>query len=132
MMKKAVSTELAPNTPGLLSQAIEAGDLVFTSGFIHSTPDGKLVEGTIEEKVKQIMNNLQVVLHEAGVGFDQVVKAIVWVTDIADLPKVNEVYKTYFKEPLPAREGICVKALPLGASIEISMIAVREKVDKHN
>ncbi|MEO6508667.1 MAG: Rid family detoxifying hydrolase [Patescibacteria group bacterium] len=124
-MKKLISTDKAPGTPSLLSQAIEANGFVFTSGFIHTTLEGKLVEGTIEDKVRQIMKNLEAVLAAAQVNFDDVVKVIVWVTDIADLPKVNEVYKTYFTEPLPAREGICVKALPLGASIEISMIAAK-------
>ena len=125
-MKKRISTDKAPATPSLLSQAIEANGFIFTSGFVHSTSDGKLLKGSIDEKVHQIMKNLKAVLNAAGTDFDSVVKAIVWVTDIADLPKVNEIYKTYFTEPLPAREGICVKALPLGASIEISMIAVKE------
>jgi 2-iminobutanoate/2-iminopropanoate deaminase len=124
-MKKGISTDKAPGTPSLLSQAIEANGFIFTGGFIHSTLEGKLVEGSVDEKVHQIMKNLEAVLTAAGVGFNDVVKAIIWVTDIADLPKVNEVYKTYFTEPLPAREGICVKALPLGASIEISMVAAK-------
>lgn len=124
-MKKRITTEAAPNTNALLSQAIEANGFIFLSGFIHTTPDGKLVEGSTEEKVKQIMKNIEAVLQQAGVGLSNVVKVTVYVTDIAELPILNEVYKTYFTEPLPAREGICVKALPLGATIEISMIAAK-------
>ena len=125
-MRKRISTDKAPGTPSLLSQAIEAKGFIFTGGFIHATTDGKLVEGSVDDKVHQIMKNLEAVLTAAGVSFNNVVQAIVWVTDIADLPKINEIYKTYFIEPLLAREGICVKALPLGASIEISMVAVKE------
>ncbi len=71
------------------------------------------------------MKNLAAVLKAADADFSHVVKATVYVTDIAELPKLNEVYRTYFTEPFPAREGICVKALPKGASIEISMIAFK-------
>jgi len=124
-MKQAIRTDKAPGTESLLSQGIIANDFVFTGGFIHSTVDGKLVEGSVEDKVTQIMRNLEAVLKEAGLGFDAVVKATIYVTDISDLPLLNEEYKTYFTQPLPAREGICVKALPLGATIEISMVAAR-------
>lgn len=124
-MKQAIKTDKAPGTESLLSQGILAHNFLFTGGFIHSTAEGKLVEGSVEDKVRQIMKNLGVVLNEAGLGFDDVVKATIYVTDISDLPLLNEVYKTYFTQPLPAREGICVKALPLGATIEISMVAMK-------
>ena len=123
-MKQAVTTNKAPGTPSLLSQGIIANGFLFTAGFIHTTADGKLIEGSTEEKFRQIMKNLEEVLAAAGTDFDQAVKVIVYVTDIAELPVLNEVYKTYFTEPMPAREGICVKALPLGASIEVSMVAL--------
>lgn len=126
-MKQAIKTNKAPGTESLLSQGILANNFVFTGGFIHSTVDGKLVEGSVEVKVTQIMKNLEAVLNEAGLGFDDVVKATIYVTDILDLPLLNDVYKTYFTQALPAREGICVKALPLGASIEISMVALKKE-----
>lgn len=125
-MKQEITTNKAPGTPSLLSQAIIANGFIFTGGFIHSTVEGKLIEGSTEDKVRQVMKNLEEVLKAAGVGFENVVKATIYVTDIAELPVLNEVYKTYFTQPLPAREGICVKALPLGASIEISMVATTE------
>lgn len=124
-MKEEVVSDDVVKSPGLLSQAVISNGFIFLSGFIHSRSDGSLVEGTVEEKTTQIMKNLEAVLKAAGVDFNHVVKATVFVTDISDLPKVNEVYKTYFSEPFPAREGICVKALPKGASIEISMTAFK-------
>lgn len=123
-MKKKIETSEAPQAPGLLSQAIVSNGNIYVAGQIHSTSDGKLIGGSTEEKVHQVMKNLAAILKSAGLGFTDVVKVNVYVTDIADLPKLNEVYKTYFTaEPLPVREAVCVKALPLGASIEMSVIA---------
>ncbi|MBD3362287.1 hypothetical protein GF362_01050 [Candidatus Dojkabacteria bacterium] len=122
-MKKAVSTDKAPSAPSIYSQAIENGNLVFLSGQVHLTPDGELVEGSFKDKVDQIMNNLQTVLEEAELGFEDVVKVTVFLTNMEDYQRFNEIYVQYFDEPFPAREAVCVKALPLGAIIEISMIA---------
>ena len=119
-----IETPDAPTAPGLLSQAVVNNGLIYVAGQIHSNSDGKLIEGTIEEKVHQVMKNLDAILKAADSDFSHVVKVNVYVTDISELPKLNEVYKTYFtSEPLPAREAVCVKALPLGASIEMSLIA---------
>lgn len=123
IMKTAIKTSKAPVAPGLLSQATELDGLVITSGQIHLTPDGKLVEGTIEEKTKQVMSNLKEILAAAGLTFSDVLKVTVYVTDMAEYGDFNNVYKTYFEEPFPAREVVGVKELPLGASLEISMIA---------
>ena len=122
-MKQQITTNDAPKAPGLLSQGIASNGFVFVAGQIHSRPDGTLVEGTTEEKVQQIMSNVEAILTAAQVSLNDVVKVNVYVTDIAELPKLNEIYKTYFAEPLPVREAVCVKALPLGASIEMSVIA---------
>ena len=124
-MKEKVTTNKVVDTPSLLSQAIASNGFIYVSGQIHSTSDGILIEGSTEEKTHQIMKNLAAILEAAGADFNNVVKVTVYVTDIAELPKLNEVYKTYFSEPLPAREGICVKALPKGASIEISLVAIK-------
>jgi 2-iminobutanoate/2-iminopropanoate deaminase len=107
------------------SQAISTGNLVFTQGMIYLTPEGKLLEGTIEEKIKLILNNLKAVFEEAGTSFENVVKTTIYVTDMAAYGKVNEVYATYFSDPYPAREVVCVKQLPLNAEIEISMVALK-------
>lgn len=122
-MNTEVKTPKAPSAIGLLSQAVISNGFIYTAGQIHSTPDGKIFEGSTEEKTHLVMKNLLAILEAAGANFSQVVKATIYVTDISDLPKVNDVYKTYFTEPLPAREGVCVKALPLGATVEISMVA---------
>lgn len=126
MMHEEVVANDAQNAPGLLSQAIVAGGFIFTAGFIHVMPDGELIEGTTEEKFRQVMKNLGKVLEAAGADFSSVVKVTIYVTDIAMLPELNQAYKTYFSEPLPAREAVCVTTLPLGASIELSMIAVKK------
>ena len=87
------------------------------------TADGTLIEGSTEEKMKQIVKNITAILKAADTNINDIVKVTVYVTDISELPRINEVYKTLFKEPLPAREAVCVNALPLGASIEVSVIA---------
>lgn len=123
-MKTKIETSEAPAAAGLLSQAIVSNGTIYVAGQIHNTSDGKLVEGSVEEKVHQIMKNLQAILEAAKADFSHVVKVNIYVTDISDMPKLNEVYKTYFtNEPLPVREAVCVKALPLGATIEMSLMA---------
>lgn len=125
-MKTQVTSETAPPTKGFpLSHAISTDALVFTSGQIYLTSDMKLVEGSIEDKTHQVMKNLQAILEAAGVSFDHVVKSTIYVTNMEIYGKVNEVYASYLNEPYPAREVVCVAALPLGAEIEISMIAER-------
>lgn len=105
------------------SPYLEKNRFIFTSGQVHLNSEGKLLEGTIEEKTTQAMKNLEAVLEKAGVGFGDVVKATVYITDIDDYGKVSETYASFFSESFPAREIVCVRALPLGASVEISMIA---------
>lgn len=106
------------------SQAIIANNFVFTQGVICLTPEGKMLEGTFEEQVHQIMKNLVAILEEAKTSFENVVKTTIYVTDMSTYGKVNEIYKSYFSDPYPARETVCVKELPLGAKVEISMIAM--------
>ncbi|MDO8505363.1 MAG: Rid family detoxifying hydrolase [bacterium] len=124
-MKMKITTSKAP-LPGMSphSQAIIANNFVFTQGSICLTPEGMLLEGTIEEQIHQIMKNLQAILEKAETSFANVVKATIYVTDMSLYGKVNEVYGNYFSDPYPARETVCVKELPLGANVEISMIAI--------
>lgn len=126
-MKTKVLTDKAP-APGASphSQAIVSGNFVFTQGSIYLTSDGKLLEGTIEEQIHQIMKNLSAILEKAGVTFKDVVKTTIYVTDMSVYGKLNEIYGSYMSEPYPARETVCVKELPLGAKVEISMIASKE------
>jgi 2-iminobutanoate/2-iminopropanoate deaminase len=125
-MKTKIETTKAPaagTSPH--SQAIVANNFVFTQGSIYLTPEGKLLEGTTEEQVHQIMNNLQAILEAAGVSFYDVVKTTIYMTDMSLYGEVNKVYGSYFSDPYPAREAVCVKELPLGAKVEISMVAVK-------
>jgi 2-iminobutanoate/2-iminopropanoate deaminase len=124
-MKKEVSTPNADSVPGVLSQAIDTGSLVFVSGQIPITEKGEMIGETVEEKLTQIMKNIQAILKATDLDLDSIVKATVYVTDLAQMPDFNKVYPSYFTAPFPAREAVCVKALPLGATIEISVIASR-------
>lgn len=126
-MKQPASTNDAPSAPAFLSQAIVSNGFIFVSGQIHILPDNTLVGETTEEKVAQIMKNIEAILKAAGATLNDIVKAVIYVTDMSVMPELNKVYPTHFKEePYPVREAVCVKELPLGASIEISVVA--EKV----
>jgi 2-iminobutanoate/2-iminopropanoate deaminase len=128
MQRKAFSAEGAVSV-GPYSHAIETGDLIFLSG---QTPidggTGKLVEGNIEAQTRQCFKNLFNVLNAAGLTPDNVIKVNVFLTDMADFEKMNLVYKNQFSTPYPARTTIGVAALPLGARVEIEMIARRNIV----
>ncbi len=124
-MKTKVETTGAPKAAGPYSQAIVVDNMIFTAGQIHLTPDGTLLEGTIEDQTHQVMKNLKAVLEAAGVTFADVVKTTIYVTDMSVYGKINEVYGSYMSDPFPARETVAVKKLPLGAKVEISMIVVK-------
>jgi 2-iminobutanoate/2-iminopropanoate deaminase len=125
-MKQEIKTDKAQSAPGLLSQALISNGFIFTSGFIHLTSDGKLIEGTTEDKLRQVMKNIEEVLKAANADLNDVVKVTIYVTDIEILLELNKYYVLYFSEPFPVREALCVKALPLGASIEISVVAIKK------
>jgi len=122
--KLPLTTDAAPSAP-YLSQAIEVGNLVFVSGQVHNTANGKLIDSSVEEKLAQVMRNIEAILQAGNLSLDDIVKVTIYLTDIATLPELNKAYPAYFSEPRPAREAICVQALPLGASIEISVIAAK-------
>jgi 2-iminobutanoate/2-iminopropanoate deaminase len=124
-MKQKIATDKSPKAIGPYSQAIVNGNMIFTSGQIHLTPEGTLLDGTIEEQTHQVMKNLQHILEKAGVTFHEVVKTTIYVTDMSCYGKINTIYGSYMTEPYPARETVCVKELPLGAKVEISMIAIK-------
>ncbi|MGD0729174.1 MAG: Rid family detoxifying hydrolase [Candidatus Micrarchaeaceae archaeon] len=109
-----------------ISDGIISDNFVFTSGQIYMK-DGQLLEGTIEEQTHQVMSNLKTILEAADVGFDEVVKTTIYITDMSLYGRINDVYRTYFSDPFPARETVCVKELPAGAKLEISVIATRNK-----
>ena len=124
-MKKSTSTDEAPGAPAFLSQAITTSGLTFVAGQVHAQSDNTLVGETTEEKVAQIMKNISIILNAAGSNMEDIVKVVIYVTDMKLMPELNRVYPSYFTEPYPVREAVCVAALPLGASIEMSVIAAK-------
>jgi 2-iminobutanoate/2-iminopropanoate deaminase len=126
-MKKPISTQGAPRAIGPYSQAIEArgSRTVYLSGQIPLDPaTGELVKGTIEEETTRVVENLRAVLSASGAGFEHVVRTTIFLTDMADFPKVNEIYGRAFPKEPPARATVGVAALPRGARVEIDAVAV--------
>jgi len=124
-MKKIIFTDKAPAPIGPYSQAVLAGNTLYTSGQIPLTPAGDLVTGSIEDETKQVMENMKAVLESAGATFDDVVKATIFISDMNDFAKMNAVYGSYLNEDFaPARETVQVARLPKDVNVEISMIAV--------
>ena len=123
MSKTAVtSPELTPPV-GPFSQAIEVGGFIFFSGQVGQDPTtGKLVAGGIAAETERVFQNLSAVLRAAGKGFDDVVRAGVYLTSISDYVAVNGIYARHFGQPFPARTAIAVAALPLGACVEIDLV----------
>ncbi len=126
-MRTIVSSPDAPKAIGPYSQAVKAGagpSLLFCSGQIPLDPKtGELVKGTIEEETRRVMENVAAVLRAGGAGFAQVVKTTIFLTDLGDFAKVNEVYGGYFPHDPPARSTVQVAALPRGARVEIECLA---------
>ena len=122
---KFIATDAAPAAIGPYSQAVQTGDLVFTSGQIPLRSDGSLVEGGMEAQVQQVLINLDAVLQAAGVTRQQVVKATIFMTDLAAFGTVNEAYAAFFGDHRPARSTVQVAALPRGVAIEIELVASR-------
>ena len=111
---------------GPYSHAVDAGELVYLSGQTPIDPStGELAKGGIGEQTRQCFANLFAVLEAAGLNSDDVVKVNVYLTDMNNFADMNEVYQTQFSEPFPARTTVAVLALPLGAEVEIEMIAKR-------
>jgi len=126
-MKTIHVTPHAPAPVGPYSQAVEAGGFLFCSGQIAIDPKSNQVRlGPIEEQAKLVLENIRAVLTQAGLGFQNVVKTTIFLTDMADFTKVNEVYAKYFTEQPPARSTIAVAGLPKGVQVEIEVIARRE------
>lgn len=125
MARKAIATPGAPAAIGPYSQAIQAGNLLFLSGQIPLDPQtGIMVAGGIMEQTRQVFANIEAILKAAGASFDNVVSASVFVADMNDFAKVNEVYATYFSAPAPARATVQVARLPKDALVEIQVTAV--------
>ena len=121
---KAISTQKAPAAIGPYSQAIQVGNLVFTSGQIPIDPaTGVFFQGGIKEQTRQSLSNVKAILEEVGLTMSNVVKTTVFMADMNDFAAMNSVYAEFFAEPYPARSAVAVKTLPKGALVEIEVIA---------
>jgi 2-iminobutanoate/2-iminopropanoate deaminase len=123
-MKTVIHSDRAPEAVGPYSHAIRAGHLVFTSGQLPIDPaSGKLAEGGIKEQTRQVMENLRAILEAAGSDFSKVLKVTVYLDEMKSFAQFNEVYSEFFPSEQPARSAFQVAALPLGAMVEVDMIA---------
>jgi 2-iminobutanoate/2-iminopropanoate deaminase len=123
---RKITAENAPPAIGPYSQAIVVGDAVYLSGQLGIRPeDGKLVEGGVISETKQALETIKAVLLAAGSNLSKVVSVTVYLADMADFTKMNEIYSKYFKEPYPVRTTVGASKLPKNASIEISAVAVK-------
>ena len=122
--REAVSTDAAPAAIGPYSQAIRAGSLLFVSGQIPLDPKtGAMVDGDIAAQTHRVFANLKAILEAAGASLDHVVRTTVYLADMNDFAKVNEIYGTYFSSPAPARATVQAARLPKDARVEIDVIA---------
>lgn len=125
-MKKIILTPNAPAPIGPYSQAVLSGNTLYTSGQIAIDPKtGELVTGDIQQETRQVMENMKAVLEAAGMDFSDVIKTTIFIMDMDDFGKINEVYGSYFTSDAPARETVQVAGLPKGVNVEISMVAVK-------
>jgi 2-iminobutanoate/2-iminopropanoate deaminase len=123
MSLKVIASEQAPKAIGPYSQAIQVGNLLFTSGQIPLNLEGQVVEGGIEPQTRQVFANLQAVLAEAGCTFNDVVKATVFMKDMNDFAAMNSIYGEVFGDHKPARSAVEVARLPRDVFVEIEVIA---------
>lgn len=125
-MKKAIKTDKAPAALGPYSQAVMAGDFLFVSGQIPIDPDtGQIVPGDITAQTGRVMENLKAILTSVGLGFPDIVKTTIFLSDMSDFKKVNETYGGYFGDDPPARATIEVARLPLDVQVEIECVAYK-------
>ncbi|RYY36233.1 MAG: RidA family protein [Sphingobacteriaceae bacterium] len=121
-MKTIINTTNAPAPIGPYSQAVKAGGFLFVSGQVAINPvSGELVLDDIQTETHQVMNNIKAILTEAGAGFEHIIKTSIFLKDMNDFAKVNEVYGSYFTADFPARETVQVSVLPKNVNVEISV-----------
>lgn len=124
-MQKAIITDKAPSAIGPYSQAIEVNGMVYTSGVIPVNPEsGEIPEG-IEAQATQALSNLKNLVEASGTSLDKVIKTTVFIKDMNDFGKINEIYATYFSDPYPSRSCVEVARLPKDVLLEIEAIIVK-------
>mgnify|MGYP003713837987 FL=1 len=124
MEKKPVQTSAAPSAIGPYSQAIRIGDFLYTSGQIALNPKNmEMMNGEIEEETEWVLKNIEAILKAGGLSLDHVIKTTVYLTDLGEFSRMNQVYEKFFDKTKPARACVQVAALPKGAKVEIDAIA---------
>jgi 2-iminobutanoate/2-iminopropanoate deaminase len=124
MKKKQIQTTQAPSAIGPYSQAIRIGEFLYTSGQIALNPENmEIMNGAIEEETEWVLKNLEAILKADGMSLAHVIKTTVYLTDLGEFARVNQVYENFFGETKPARACVQVAALPKGAKVEIDAIA---------
>lgn len=123
-MKEIIKTDKAPAAIGPYSQAVKFSNLIFTSGQIPFVPEtGQVVEGDVQAQTRQSLENVKAILESQGTSLDNVIKTTVFIKDMNDFPKVNEIYASYFTANQPARSCVEVARLPKDVLVEIEVIA---------
>jgi len=126
-MKKIIKTDQAAQPVGPYNQAVQMDSMLFVSGQIPLDPaTGDLVQGDVQAQTRMVMENIRAILAAAGMDFSHVVKCSIFISNMHDFPKVNEVYASYFEQDPPARETVQVGALPKFVDVEISCIAAKK------
>ena len=124
MQKKSVNTTEAPEAIGPYSQAISIGDFLYTSGQISLDPKTmEMITGNIELETEKVLQNIEAILSAEGLNFGHVIKTTVYLTDLSEFTRMNQVYEKFFSNTKPARACVQVAALPKGAKVEIDAIA---------
>jgi 2-iminobutanoate/2-iminopropanoate deaminase len=124
-MKTTISTTKAPGAIGPYSQAVRISDMLFASGQLGLHPETGALAASVEEQTVQALENVKGILEAAELAFTNVVKTTIFLKDMNDFPKVNDIYRTYFSEPYPARSTVEVARLPKDGLVEIEVIAVK-------
>jgi 2-iminobutanoate/2-iminopropanoate deaminase len=127
-VKEIIQAERAPKAIGPYSAGVKTGQLIFTAGQLGIIPEtGNIIEGGIEQETRQALQNIQAILEQAGSSLTLVVKTTVFLRDMAEFTRMNQIYAGFFQQEPPARSTIQVAALPKGAAVEIEAIALDER-----
>jgi len=125
MTRKIIATDRAPTAIGPYSQAIQTENWLFISGQIPLDPATNSINGDVQEQTRQVLENIKAILTASGMALSDVVKTTIFIKRLGDFAAVNEVYREYFHDSLPARSTIEVSGIPKGALVEIEAIALR-------
>ena len=124
MKKKIIATPKAPAAIGPYSQAIRIGDFLYTSGQISLDPETmEMITGDIEVETEKVLKNIEAILKDDGLNLNNIIKTTVYLTDLSEFARMNQVYENFFTDTKPARACVQVAALPKGAKVEIDVVA---------